>query len=575
MKKTLTVNLNGRVFNIDEDAYQLLDNYLRNLRIYFRNEEGHAEILADFEARIEELLSDRVRLGYDVISIEEIEKVIAQMGRPGDFGENETPEDEAQPEEKREESYIGVKKKFYRNPGDKMFAGICSGVAAYFGWNVLIVRIIAAILVPATSLWIVPAYLILWLVVPEATTAEQKLEMQGKPITVENIGKTVAAGVEEVKKATANSGCLASLVDFIVAFFKVCLVGLGCLIGIPLIFALVIVIIVLFATLFGVGTGVLGGLIPWTNETFLFVEHPAVATVCFCFITGIPLIALVYTIISHLFKLKPVHKGVKWTGIILWIAALVALPFSGFKSDWTKISHGNHWNFGYSTHNNYPELHGNGILADRTEALSPIEYISIKESLIANLQIEQVKNGETSLVINGDSNLINKVKVEVKEDGTLSLSTVDHFQLRPSTHLIIRLQTPDLHGLKVESVGNVNIPGAFSTTDFYIRMEGAGTVQADSLYSSTLKVTNEGVGSVVLAGTAKNTTFDLQGVGSINAVELVSDSVTARMKGVGSIRCNPVQYLDGEVNGIGTITYKSEPIVKRITVNGIGKIKLD
>ncbi|GHT05638.1 hypothetical protein FACS189423_10030 [Bacteroidia bacterium] len=576
MKKTLTVNLNGRVFNIDEDAYQLLDNYLRNLRIYFRNEEGHTEILADFEARIEELLSDRVRLGYDVISIEEVEKVIAQMGRPGDFGENETLEDEEKQEEKREESYTSIKKKFYRNPGDKMFAGLCSGVAAYFDWNVLIVRIIAAILVPATSLWIVPFYLILWLVIPEATTAEQKLEMQGKPITVENIGKTVAAGVEEVKRAATNSGCLASLVDFIVAFFKVCLVGLGCLIGIPLIFALVIVIIVLFATLFGVGTGVLGGLIPWTNETFLFVEHPELATAAFCFIIGIPLVALVYTIISHIFKLKPVHKGVKWAGITLWIAALNALPFSGFKSDWTKIKHkiwG--WDVNYSPNDNYPVLRGNGILADRTEVLSPIKYVNVEELLIANLQIEQVANGETSIVINGDSNLIDKVKVEVKEDGTLSLSIVDRYHLEPTSRLIIRLQTPDLQGLTMTSVGNVNLPGAFHTTDFYISMEGAGKVQADSLYSNALKVKNEGVGSVVLAGTAKNTTFDLKGVGNINALELVSDSVTARMNGVGSIQCNPVEYLDGNVNGVGSITYKSEPKVKNTSVNGVGKIKLD
>jgi hypothetical protein len=78
-----------------------------------------------------------------------------------------------------------------------------------------------------------------------------------------------------------------------------------------------------------------------------------------------------------------------------------------------------------------------------------------------------------------------------------------------------------------------------------------------------------------LAGTAKNTTFDLKGVGSINALELVSDSVTARMNGAGSIRCNPVEYLDGDVNGVGSITYKSEPKVKNTTVNGVGKIKLD
>ncbi len=60
MKKTLTVNLGGTVFNIDEDAYELLEKYLSNLRIHFSKEEGAAEIMNDFEQRISELFNDRV-----------------------------------------------------------------------------------------------------------------------------------------------------------------------------------------------------------------------------------------------------------------------------------------------------------------------------------------------------------------------------------------------------------------------------------------------------------------------------------------------------------------------------------
>ena len=73
MKKTLTVNLGGTVFHIDEDAYQLLDKYLSNLRIHFRKEEGSDEIMDDFEMRISELLNERIRLGYEVITIEQVE----------------------------------------------------------------------------------------------------------------------------------------------------------------------------------------------------------------------------------------------------------------------------------------------------------------------------------------------------------------------------------------------------------------------------------------------------------------------------------------------------------------------
>ena len=80
MKKTFTVNLNGTVFHIDEDAYQLLENYLSNLRIHFSREEGSDEIMSDFEARISELLNERIRLGFNVITIEHVEEVIQPAG---------------------------------------------------------------------------------------------------------------------------------------------------------------------------------------------------------------------------------------------------------------------------------------------------------------------------------------------------------------------------------------------------------------------------------------------------------------------------------------------------------------
>ena len=89
MKKTLTVNLGGTVFHIDEDAYQLLDKYLSNLRIHFRKEEGSEEIMNDFEMRISELFGERVRLGHEVITIEHVEEVINRMGKPEEIFEEE------------------------------------------------------------------------------------------------------------------------------------------------------------------------------------------------------------------------------------------------------------------------------------------------------------------------------------------------------------------------------------------------------------------------------------------------------------------------------------------------------
>lgn len=87
MKKTLTVNLGGTVYHIDEDAYVLLDNYLNNLRYYFRREEGAEEIVRDIENRIGELFDEYLRNGQQVITVENVEAVIERMGKPEQLDE--------------------------------------------------------------------------------------------------------------------------------------------------------------------------------------------------------------------------------------------------------------------------------------------------------------------------------------------------------------------------------------------------------------------------------------------------------------------------------------------------------
>ncbi|GHT75375.1 hypothetical protein AGMMS50262_10480 [Bacteroidia bacterium] len=564
MKKTLTVNLNGRVFNIDEDAYQLLDKYLRNLRIYFRNEEGSTEILADFEARIEELLSDRVRLGYNVISIDEVEKVIAQMGRPDDFGtkeEKETTEHHA-----KTEFYTPARKRLYRNPADKMLGGLCSGLAAYFNMEVNLVRIIAVILIFGTSLWIVPVYLIAWIFVPEARTAEQKLEMQGKPITVENIGKTVAANTE-TDKQNNKKGCVGAFLDFIVAFFKVCLVGMGCLVGLPLIFALVVVIIVLFATIFGVGTGFLGAVIPWSNNSPVLIAHPAWATVAFCLIIGIPLIALVYAIVAYLMKLKPVHKSVKWVGLIAWVAAIVLFAFSGFKVNWSEISEKNDWHIGYTM----KEIQGNGVLSDRSEIMPAIDEFELSGTLEIALQVEASPDDKTHLLINTDSNIIDKIMVE-KNGNSLNLRNTKRWNLKPSSPIIVHLQTPKLKSIETNGASKAEVSGNFNTDELDATVSGVSKLTINELNLNGLDAEASGVGELTLAGTAKKADMDASGTAKIHAFDLVADTVNAETSGVSEVSCNPTEYLKGEASGASKVFYKQEPKIKSISTSGVAEV---
>lgn len=189
MKKTLTVNLGGTVFNIDEDAYRLLDNYLNNLKLHFRKHSSAEEIVDDIELRISELFAEKLQTGAQVITITDVEEVIARMGKPEDMDTDTEPSSD-------ENTKTTGHRRFFRNPDDKMLGGVISGAAAYFGLNVTTLRLAMVFLLIFSFKILIPLYIICWIIVPEARTAAEKLSMRGEAVTVENIGKTVTDGFE-------------------------------------------------------------------------------------------------------------------------------------------------------------------------------------------------------------------------------------------------------------------------------------------------------------------------------------------------------------------------------------------
>ncbi|MDR1370534.1 MAG: DUF2807 domain-containing protein [Dysgonamonadaceae bacterium] len=584
MKKTLTVNLNGRVLNIDEDAYTLLDNYLRNLRVYFSKDEGFTEIIADFEARIEELFSEHIRSGYEVISIEQVESVIKQVGKPEDFEGTEpentrdkTFEETKDPEFSRPSSgEKKIKKRLHRNIDNKLAGGVFSGIAAYFGWDETAVRlaglIILIVIMPVYG-WGIWLYLILWIIIPPAKTAQQKLEMRGEEVSIENIGKVVS---EETTNSyqSDNNGCLGSILGFFAALVKVILVGLGILIGLPLIFAMIIVLITVFAILIGVGGGLIA--LPFGiaglelgNITF---THPTLALITSILVAGIPLLSLIYWIVAHFAKLSPMPKSIKITGLIVWIIALIILISSGLNINWNsnagKFRNG-HRHIGWFKDTN--KIEGNGIVTDKTLVLPYFESLSIDDDFFdADVIITQVSD-TGQLFIRGESNIIDQIKWSVK-NGKLKLSIDDNTFLVCNQPILIKVSSPEMKGVMIESVGNVKIPNKMELHDFYIDIDGAGHFSADSLFCNDLKGNVKGIGNVELKGKASKADFKLRGAGNINALDFETEDVTANVKGIGNIKCDPTRSFNGKVEGIGSINYKNVPPVKNVKIEGLGNI---
>ncbi len=333
MKKTLTVNLGGSVFNIDEDAYRLLDKYLSNLRIHFSKEEGSDEIMNDFEARISELFSERIRLGYEVITIEHVEDVISRMGKPEDIFGGDAAEGNDDDEGKRvfREQVITGKKRLMRDPDNRVIGGVAAGLAAYMGWDVTAVRLamIILLLVPFVQ-WVVLLYILMWIVMPSARTAADRLIMRGEKVSLESIGQTVTDGFEKVSRDVNDyissekpRSFIRKIADMFVAvvgfLLKFCAVLLG-IILLPILLVVVFVLLVIVFALVVGGAGVLYSVFPAMGfmASVPNVYAAVIGCIALALVIGIPVVSLLYAICGQFLKLKPMSATAKWTLLVLW-----------------------------------------------------------------------------------------------------------------------------------------------------------------------------------------------------------------------------------------------------------------
>jgi phage shock protein PspC (stress-responsive transcriptional regulator) len=192
MKKTMTINLGGMVYHIDEDAYDKLKIYLDKVKNELRSVDGGEEIYQDIETRIAELFSERLSSNKQVITLNEVEDVIRIMGNPEDISGKTT--------EREYSSKIRSYRRMFRDPDNRIIGGVCSGLAAYWRIDPTIVRLIFVILAIFGMAGVL-IYLILWIVLPEANTVAQKLEMRGEAVNLSNIVDFFRQEFENVKRS--------------------------------------------------------------------------------------------------------------------------------------------------------------------------------------------------------------------------------------------------------------------------------------------------------------------------------------------------------------------------------------
>jgi len=169
MKKIININLSGRVIPIEDSAYEKLQGYIESLRRYFANEEGRDEIINDIESRIAELMSEKIRKGSAAITDEDVNEIIASMGRPEDF-EAEAAETAAGTSQTTQQDFSYTtrrrRRRLYRDSSDKFIGGVCSGIANYLNTDPAIIRILFAIITFGGFGFGFLVYILLWMFLP-------------------------------------------------------------------------------------------------------------------------------------------------------------------------------------------------------------------------------------------------------------------------------------------------------------------------------------------------------------------------------------------------------------------------
>ncbi|MFT4543624.1 MAG: phage shock protein PspC (stress-responsive transcriptional regulator) [Bacteroidia bacterium] len=362
MNKTITSNIAGYVFHIDENAFDKLDAYLNTIRSYFKDSQGKDEIIADIEARLAEMLQERIGDVKQVVTLDDVNHVIQIMGRPEAFLEDDPDTAEWAEQKTESKSSTTSAKRLFRDPDNRVIGGVCAGISNYLGlgdpiW--LRLALVISFFFFGTGFLL---YLILWIIIPEAVTTADKLQMRGENVTVSNIEKKVNEELETVKNKwndlNANSSGakkvgnavhrFVSLIgNLIVMFLKF----FAKIIGFAFLLAGVIGLISVISVPLGLPTMIsLGSDGVMSAVAVQDIMHNLVggtAMLTWIMITGIlvwgiPMIALAFLGIKLLFNFQSKNKGIAVSFLGLWLVgvfmsfAISMIVMTDFSSGGTK-----------------------------------------------------------------------------------------------------------------------------------------------------------------------------------------------------------------------------------------------
>jgi phage shock protein PspC (stress-responsive transcriptional regulator) len=321
MDKTIKINLGGTLFQIDEEAYKMLRDYLQAIDRKFRNAPGGNETIEDIESRIAEIfLSQKGTAG--IISSENVEAMISVIGKPEDFDQEGA--------EGTSYRYSSGPRKLFRNPDDRVIGGVCGGIGAYADTDPVWFRILFVIFTFMFGLGFL-IYLALWIALPSADNSSKKREMYGSDLnqlrSQESEFGPRYATTSKIGNATNEVFRALGKVLFIIVRIFLIIVGVALVItGFAVLFTFVLVFVFKFPGAFS--TDAVGFNLAYLPDFLNYIVTPSMVpliTALIVIVVSIPFLAIIYGGVRLIFWFKA-RDGFIWLiGFVLWVLCAAAL----------------------------------------------------------------------------------------------------------------------------------------------------------------------------------------------------------------------------------------------------------
>ncbi len=561
MRKTVNISIGSSLFVIDEQAYARLDEYLASIRLHFAATPDSAEIVSDIEDRIAEELSEALSARKKVIVMEDVEDVIRRMGTVADF-EKFDAETSAQADDGAPKTFARIR--LYRDGDDKILGGVASGIARYFGIDPVITRLAFGLSLLMGGFGFV-LYILLWIILPEAKTAAQKVEMTGGRVTLSAIQSKIEKAMPSDKRRGAIRKVLAFPVMVLgeilrvlkrVLLFVLPLLGrlIGVIIMLGAAFAIAMVTFVLLALLLNPGSPYVGfplrevvSAVPYLSLMFS-AYFLALIPLLFVLLTGLCLVLL-----RSVFSL-PATLGLAG----LWFVALVSLGVTGFIVA-PQVE---------AVAERFHEEHF--ALVEKKLDLNGFDRVILKD----HVSVKIMRGDVTSVTVRAPKSSLVSIQSSV-EGGALSLMRARPQNDRcmffcPRVRPVVEIVMPGLAALELEGHAHASVSG-FTDDIRYVATDHSA-IDAD-VHAKNAVIDVRSHSFVDLSGSGTALTLNLKDHSVVEAVDFAVTDLTLDLRGHTHATVDARGALSGTVTDHSSLVHQGAPATVNVDVSDRSSIQ--